>query len=71
MSSQRQPASELLPVMAAAFPHTFFADPKQVRPLKINIHRDLNDWRKAQTLPAAISLIPLRRFMHGVWGGLI
>ena len=64
MSSRRQPASALLPVMAAASPQTFFADPKQVRPLKINIHRDLNAWRKAQVLPAKISLIPLRRFLH-------
>ena len=64
MSSQRQPASALLPVLADVFPRTFFADPKQVRPLKINIHRDLNDWRQAQALPAAISLIPLRRFLH-------
>ena len=64
MSYQRPPASDLLPLLAEAFPHTFFADPKQARPLKINIHRDLNDWRKAQTLPATIRLIPLRRFMH-------
>lgn len=65
MSNQRQPASALLPVLAEAFPHTFFADPKQVRPLKINIHRDLNALRKAQALPAEITLIPLRRFLHG------
>src|SRR5512147_2309658 len=64
MSNPRPPASERLPLLAAAFPQTFFADPKQVRPLKINIHRDLNDLRRAQALPAAISLIPLRRFMH-------
>jgi sRNA-binding protein len=63
-SNQRPPASDLLPLLTAAFPHTFFADPKSVRPLKINIHRDLNDWRKAQTLPVTISVIPLRRFMH-------
>ena len=65
MSQQRQPASELLPVMAAAFPQTFFADPKQVRPLKINIHRDLNDWHKTQALPAEIGLLSLRCFLHG------
>ena len=41
MSNPRPPASELLPLLAAAFPHTFFADPKQVQPLKINIHHDL------------------------------
>jgi len=64
MSNPRPPASELLPLLAEAFPQTFFADPKQVQPLKINIHRDLNDWRKAQALPAEIGLLPLRRFMH-------
>src|SRR5512144_872672 len=64
MSPQRPPASELLPVLAEAFPRTFFADPKQVRPLKINLHRDLNDLRKAHALPVEISLIPLRRFLH-------
>ena len=64
MSNPRQPASALLPVLAAAFPQTFFAELKQVRPLKINIHRDLNAWRQAQALPARISLIPLRRFLH-------
>ena len=37
MTDKRKLASELLPLLAATFPHTFFADPKQVRPLKINI----------------------------------
>ncbi len=64
MSNPRPPASELLPLLAAAFPHTFFADPKQVQPLKINIHHDLDDLRKAQALPAEIGLLPLRRFLH-------
>jgi len=41
MSHPRPPASELLPLLAEAFPQTFFADPKQVQPLKINIHQDL------------------------------
>ena len=64
MSPPRSPVSDLLPLLAAAFPRTFFVDPKQVRPLKINLHRDLNEQRKAQALSATISLIPLRRFMH-------
>ena len=64
MTGERKLASDLLPILAQAFPQTFFAEPKQVRPLKINLHRDLNDWRKAQALSATISLIPLRRFMH-------
>src|SRR5512144_1426934 len=64
MSNPCQPASALLPVLAEAFPRTFFADPKRVRPLKINIHRDLNEQRKAHALPVEISLIPLRRFLH-------
>ena len=38
-------ASDLLPIMAAAFPYTFFTDPKQVQPLKINIHHDLKALR--------------------------
>ena len=50
MSSQPKLASDLLPLLAAAFPHTFFADPKQVRPLKINIHLDLEALRQANAL---------------------
>ena len=65
MSHQRPPASERLPRLSAVFPCIFFADPKPVRPLKIHIHRDLNAWRKTQPLPMSISLIPLRRFLHG------
>ena len=50
MSNPRPPASELLPLLAAAFPHTFFADPKQVQPLKINIHHDLEALHQANAL---------------------
>ena len=50
--------------MAAAFPHTFFADPKQVRPLKINIHCDLSDPPYADALPTALGRLPLKRFLH-------
>ncbi len=41
MSTQRNPASDLLLLLAATFPRTFFADAKQVQPLKLNIHQDL------------------------------
>jgi hypothetical protein len=44
--------------MAAAFPHTFFADPEQVQPLKINIHQDLG-----AVLPAGIKPYQLGRFL--------
>src|SRR5512147_3054927 len=64
MSKRQIRGVDLLPILAAAFPNTFFADPKQVRPLKINIHHDLNDRRKAHALPAEIGLLPLRRFLH-------
>jgi len=63
-SSQRPPASELLPVLAAAFPQTFFTDPKQVRPLKINIHRDLYVRFQAHALPADIDPGGIKRFLH-------
>ena len=53
-----------LPLLAEAFPQTFFIDPKQVRPLTINIHHDLYARLQAHALPAEISLIPLRRFLH-------
>ena len=43
-----------LPLLAEAFPQTFFIDPRQVRPLKINIHHDLYARLQAHTLPAEI-----------------
>src|SRR5512144_2115783 len=64
MSSQRQPASELLPLLAAAFPHTFFIDPKQVRLLKINLHHDLYARFQAHALPAEIDPGGIKRFLH-------
>ena len=50
MSNPRPPASELLPLLAEAFPQTFFADPKQVQPLKINIHHDLEALHQTNAL---------------------
>src|SRR5512144_766899 len=64
MSSQRQPASELLPLLAAAFPHTFFIDPKQVRLLKINLHHDLYARFQAHTLPAELDPGGIKRFLR-------
>src|SRR5512143_1656194 len=64
MSHQRPPASELLPVLAAAFPQTFFTNPKQVRPLKINIHHDLYARFQAHTLPADIDPGGIKRFLR-------
>ena len=51
-------ASNLLPLLAAAFPHTFFADPKQVQPLQLNLHRDLY-----AALPADLSSRQVQRFL--------
>ena len=59
MSSQPKLASDLLPLMAAAYPHTFFADPKQVQPLKIDIHQDL-----LAALPDGITPPQLGRFLY-------
>jgi sRNA-binding protein len=56
--SRQHKASEWLPILAAAFPHTFFADPQQVKPLKINIDRDLE-----AVLPAGLQPAQLRRFL--------
>jgi sRNA-binding protein len=58
MSHPRKSGSAWLPVMAAAFPHTFFADPTQVQPLKIDIDRDLE-----AVLPAGIQPSQLGRFL--------
>src|SRR5512143_2713636 len=64
MSHQRRPASELLLLLAAAFPQTFFTDAKQVRPLKINLHHDLYARFQAHTLPAEIDPGGIKRFLH-------
>ncbi|HYQ91160.1 MAG TPA: ProQ/FINO family protein, partial [Candidatus Competibacteraceae bacterium] len=56
--------SELLPLLSAAFPQTFFTDPKQVRPLKINIHHDLDARFQAHALPAEIDPGRIKRFLH-------
>lgn len=44
--------------MAAAFPHTFFAEPDHVQPLKVNIHRDL-----FAALPAGVEPLQAERFL--------
>ena len=59
MSNQSKRAAELLPLLAAAYPHTFFADPKQVQPLKIDIHQDL-----LAALPEGITPQQVGRFLH-------
>src|SRR5512135_3694586 len=64
MTHRNPPASELLPLLTAAFPQTFFADPKQVRPLKINIHHDLHAQFQAHTLPADIDPGRIKRFLR-------
>ena len=64
MRYQHQPASELLPLLADAFPRTFFADPKQVRPLKVNIHQDLEALLQANAPPAALDRSQLQRLLR-------
>ncbi|HYQ92603.1 MAG TPA: ProQ/FINO family protein, partial [Candidatus Competibacteraceae bacterium] len=64
MSHQRPPASELLPLLAAVFPQTFFTDAKQVRPLKINIHHDLYARFQAHALPADIDPGGIKRLLR-------
>ncbi len=59
MSNPRPPASELLSLLATAFPHTFFADPRQVQPLKIDIHQDL-----CAVLPEGIKPYQMGRFLY-------
>jgi len=58
MTTHHPLPSDLLPLLAAAFPHTFFADPKQVRPLKLDIHQDLY-----AALPAGIEQRQAGRFL--------
>src|SRR5512143_4370515 len=62
--TRHQRSSDLLPLLTAAFPQTFFADPKQVRPLKINIHRDLYARFQAHALPAELNPGGIKRFLH-------
>ncbi len=64
MSHPRPSTSDLLPLLAVAFPRTFFADPKQVQPLKINIHHDLKALRQAHALPAELEPLPLKRLLR-------
>lgn len=50
-------AEQLLTVLKEKFPNTFFSDPVDIRPLKINIHRDIhahviNDYSKKQVCRA-------------------
>ena len=59
MISNHKLASDLLPLLAAAFPYTFFADPKQVQPLKIDIHQDLY-----AALPAGVERRQAQRFLY-------
>jgi len=58
MSSAPKLNHEWLPIMAAAFPQTFFVDPRQVRPLQVDIHLDL-----PATLPEGMTPALLKRFM--------
>jgi len=59
MTTHHPLPSDLLPLLAAAFPHTFFADPKQVQPLKLDIHHDLY-----AALPAGVERRQAQRFLY-------
>jgi len=59
MTTHHPLPSDLLPLLAAAFPHTFFADPRQVQPLKIDIHQDL-----LAALPDGITPQQVGRFLY-------
>jgi len=50
---------DLLPIMVAAFPQTFFTHARQVRPLQVDIYQEL-----VGNLPAGMSLELLKRFMY-------
>jgi sRNA-binding protein len=58
MSNKHPPIHNLLSIMARAFPHTFFANPLQVRPLKVNIDQDL-----FAALPEGVTPTQVRRFL--------
>jgi len=55
---QRKLISDLLSRMAAAYPRTFFVDPRQVRPLKIGIYENL-----CAALPAGVEPRQVKRFL--------
>ncbi|HYQ92688.1 MAG TPA: ProQ/FinO family protein [Candidatus Competibacteraceae bacterium] len=58
--SRCRPPTELLSIMTAAFPQTFFTDPAQVQPLKVGIDQDL-----LAALPEGIKLKEVKGFLHG------
>jgi sRNA-binding protein len=59
MTTHHPLPSDLLPLLAATFPHTFFADPRQVQPLKLDIHHDLY-----AALPAGVERRQAQRFLY-------
>ena len=61
MTSVHQFPSKLLPVLAQAFPNTFFTDPGRMQPLKVNIHHDL-----LAALPAGVSRSQAQRFLKRI-----
>jgi hypothetical protein len=62
--SQSAGAAALLPLLAAAFPRTFFPEPAQVQPLKTFLYRDLLQLAKAGALPDGIDPTHLKPFLR-------
>jgi sRNA-binding protein len=58
--SRRRPPTELLPLLAEAFPRVFFTDPAQVQPLKVGIDQDL-----LGALPEGVTPKEAKGFLHG------
>src|SRR5512143_2966717 len=62
MSRRRLP-TEILLILAEAFPQTFFTDPKLVQPLKVDIHHDL-----VAVLPTGIKPYEAKSFLYWYTG---
>lgn len=56
----KQRAKEMVPILCATFPRTFFNDDAQIKPLKIKIREDLIAWFNTHGLPEGYGISDVR-----------